>query len=286
MASTVLDIVELVALRLPVGTRNHLIPAVNSAIRKIGRRLFTRGSDMISSSLSVKFEPGAASASLPSDFWGFRQKPYIFNKTYPLYPLPDKDLGLTMMSAGLAKYFKVKNQTLYLYPYPTSSWTLTASDLSFTLATSTIASVAEEFSTTYLTEGVLFTVEDSTSNDATLTMSSTAATAAAIVVDDTLVGELAGEEITLTAGVVVNGDYFAAPTKVTDLLDTVPWNELFDEVIAECVVHLHRTSPDGHDPTQLGVIDKMINDYVDEIVPHRDKDAAAVPRDVIDWSSF
>ena len=272
MSSTVYDIREMVAHRLP-GTTN-LYPAINNAIRLIADHLFTRRSNMIQSTLSVKFAPDTASASLPSDFWGLVDWPYQYGKDYPLKPLPNQETELLNASIyTIPEWYKIRNTTLYLSPPPSNGFSLTAEDISFDNGTSQIRSAGGDFVVDSLAEGVLGTIENSTSNDGTFTVSSTVATTLVLTVDETLVDEAAGEEITLQAGIVVCGDYYFMPTKLTTLTDSIPFNEEFDWAIAEAAIMLH---------TQ-GNVQAFILDQVNKKLPYRDLKAPSRVRDVKKW---
>ena len=272
MSSTVYELQEMVAHRLP--GKVNLYPAINNAIRLIADHLFTRRSRMIVSELSVKFVTGEASASLPSDFWGLVEYPHQYSKTYQLKPLPSREIGLNNENEGIPEYFEIKDDTIYVYPMAGAAWTLIAEDLSFELASGHVHSVAGELDDSgYLAEGVYVTVEDSTSNDATLTVSSTATTTLIMSVDDTLVDESAGEEITLSAGPIIEGDYYAKPTKLTTLTDSIPFNEEFDWAIAEATIMMH---------TQ-GNVQAFIIDQVNKKLPYRDLRAQSRVMDIKKW---
>lgn len=75
-----------------------------------------------------------------------------------------------------------------------------------------------------------------------------------------------------TSEITINGDYWAMPTEITALTDTVPFNELFDEAIVEA---LASTPPVGErrDPKEMMIMKGLINQAVDEIAPYRDKKA-------------
>ncbi|MDD5187629.1 MAG: hypothetical protein PHF57_05430 [Methanoregula sp.] len=76
-------------------------------------------------------------------------------------------------------------------------------------------------------------------------------------------------------------DYFVKPTELTATTDTVPFNELFDDLIAEYIMRYFRGKP-----TQVEalLLKDMINDGVDLVASKYDKCAAPTPSG-ISWSN-
>lgn len=92
---------------------------------------------------------------LPDDFWGFTgERPYIDGYTWTLLPLPNQQTALAYTSAGVPKFYKLKDNRLYVYPGT-------------------------------------------------------------------------GTDIT------IKGDYWRKPARITAMNDYIPWNEQFDDAIAE-----------------------------------------------------
>lgn len=58
--------------------------------------------------------------SLPSDFWGLKQNPYVDGHKYILHPLQNQELMFHMTTPSLPKYYDVKGSLIYLYPPPAS----------------------------------------------------------------------------------------------------------------------------------------------------------------------
>lgn len=185
--STVSDIFDAIGHRMP--EKSNRYPALNNVVRLIAKRLFWHKSDLCVASLSVAVTASSEYASMPTDFWGLMQKPYINGKTWSLEPLPTKENALTMLSAdGEPRYFRMKGAAgvwrMYLYPNNSSA-------------------------------------------------------------------------------ITINGDYFSRPTQLTKLSDTIPFNEMFDEVIQEGMVLFY---------TQGGTaLANIISEAVDNIVPLMDK---------------
>lgn len=62
---------------------------------------------------------------MPDDFWGFtNEKPYIDGYTWTLDPLPNQQAALVYTSAGVPKFYKLKNNRLYVYPGTSSNITI------------------------------------------------------------------------------------------------------------------------------------------------------------------
>lgn len=70
--------------------------------------------------------------------------------------------------------------------------------------------------------------------------------------------------------ITINGDYWAMPTALTALGDTVPYAELFDDAI---IMALAGTPPvdDKRNPQEMMIMKGIIDPMVDEVAPHRDK---------------
>lgn len=70
------------------------------------------------------------------------------------------------------------------------------------------------------------------------------------------------------AEIVLKGDYFLKPTVISAPTDTIPWNELFDDVISESIVYEYMPSEAKTGEKQL--LSAFINEAVDQIVPYLD----------------
>ena len=144
--------------------------------------------------------------ALPSDFWGLKQNPWLNGQKYVLQPLPNQEVALQLNTAGLPQYYDIKGTKIYLYPPPSSDYTL-------------------------------------------------------------------------------NGDYFQRPTSVSAVTDTIPFNEIFDDAIAEALVMLYDKGQANQGEVML-MVQKVINDYVDMIAPKYDRNIAQGMPEGLDWDAL
>jgi len=79
-----------------------------------------------------------------------------------------------------------------------------------------------------------------------------------------------------SANITVRGQYFAKPALVTGLTDTMPFNEEFDDVIADYTVAAYKEEP-------MKTLQGMVFDAVDAIAEKRDKATACEPKQTIQW---
>ncbi len=101
--------------------------------------------------------------------------------------------------------------------------------------------------------------------------------------------EIKGSKIYVTpdagADYTIKGDYFARPTKITDGADTLPYDELFDDVIAEYMKEYFAFMNQGERGTVL--MPTYLRDEIDSIAAMREHKApyhTNKPDDLgIDW---
>lgn len=86
--------------------------------------------------------------------------------------------------------------------------------------------------------------------------------------------EIKGQTMYLYPGtasdITMMGDYWSRPTKLTSPMDTMPYNELFDDAIEEALIHTYIT---GNSTGEIGGLQSFINKSVDEVVPYLDRKA-------------
>jgi hypothetical protein len=74
----------------------------------------------------------------------------------------------------------------------------------------------------------------------------------------------------------IKGQYFAKPSLVTAVTSPIPFNEEFDDVIADYTVAAYKGEP-------MKTLQGMIFDAVDAITIKRDKATGSQPKQVIEW---
>ena len=85
-----------------------------------------------------------------------------------------------------------------------------------------------------------------------------------------------------SADYTIKGDYFLRPTAVSATTSTIPWDELFDDAICECVLRLRK--PDSHEKNiSSSPTDDLIR-AVDLIAAHYGRVAPQGIAQQIDWS--
>jgi len=120
--SQVKDVIDGIKHRIP--DRTNIYPALNRAVRLVAKRLFYHKSSWVRGALSVSISANASSGSLPDDYWGLIDKPYISTKTYPLEPVPDQNTKLNYTDTSIPIYYEVLGSTIYLFPGSNGAITL------------------------------------------------------------------------------------------------------------------------------------------------------------------
>lgn len=85
--------------------------------------------------------------------------------------------------------------------------------------------------------------------------------------------------------IVIVGDYFAKPTALSALTDTVPFWELFDEAIGEALTVLYEKGLSSQAENEA-LLDKVLFQTVDMIVPGYGCRPPSRAQGGIDWDSF
>uniref|UniRef100_A0A6M3JZ52 Uncharacterized protein n=1 Tax=viral metagenome TaxID=1070528 RepID=A0A6M3JZ52_9ZZZZ len=101
--------------------------------------------------------------------------------------------------------------------------------------------------------------------------------------------QIKGQTIYLTpatgSAITINGDYWQRTTAITKLTDTMPWFEMFDDVIQEFLIQWYAVgSKDA--PQNIAALQGYVWEAVDMIVPFRDKTAAPEITEAVDWSGM
>lgn len=87
------------------------------------------------------------------------------------------------------------------------------------------------------------------------------------------------------ADITVKADYFQKPTAVAATTDTVPFNGLFDEVIAEYLVRFY--SSGSQSAEGMVTLRSFVESEVDILVPGRDREAPKrMPTGGINWNDL
>jgi hypothetical protein len=120
--SQVKDIIDAIGHRLP--DTNNLYPALNRAVRMIAKRLMYHDASMVRGSLSVTIAADSSSGSMPSDYWGLVDKPYLSTETRYLQPVPDPRYKLLYSSNSQPRYYEIVGTTINLYPGWTAGGTI------------------------------------------------------------------------------------------------------------------------------------------------------------------
>lgn len=84
------------------------------------------------------------------------------------------------------------------------------------------------------------------------------------------------------ADFTIKGDYYQRPTAVTGDTSTIPWNELFDDLIAEYVEASFR-GMQSKTGIQIQALEKMVREGVDLVVSRYDRRPPAVAPQAVRW---
>lgn len=98
-----------------------------------------------------------------------------------------------------------------------------------------------------------------------------------------------GRKLVLTPGtgsdITIKGDYFARPTELNGLTDTIPFDEIFDDAICEAVAMGYEKGLSSQVENE-GLLQKICFDAVDMVVPQYDQKAPTEVLGGIDWDSY
>lgn len=75
------------------------------------------------------------------------------------------------------------------------------------------------------------------------------------------------------AAVVLKGDYFKRPDRITGPMSSIPYNELFDDAIEELLVHLYGTGNTTGNQSDVQMLEAFLNPRVDAVASTIEKTA-------------
>ena len=274
--STVSDIYRLLQYRPDLQVNSDdLIHAVNAAIRSISRRLYLLGSDLITGQMSVMvFAEVSYKASMAfvdsnpdtitdaaSQFVAEGFKPdmpittdHALN-TGPFHIDTVEEGTLTLdsadtVTAAIASEFTITSDDSYGF-MPSDFWGLKEFD-----ATPLSAWPPQEVAVEYTEVGTPMYYKTQGSNLYVLPHTDT--------------------------DILIIADYYQKPATVTGETSTIPFNEMFDELIAE-YVEVYFRGPMAKGGSQLAILDKLIKDGVDPVSVRYDRKYPATFPIQVDW---
>lgn len=118
-----LDLVLQRASNLKMVAKVPFMSAANMALDIIYKRLLIRKSDLVKESFTISIVANTNSYALPDDFNGFAERPYFSGETILLNPLPPEE-RMRLTTASTPRFYEIKGTTLYLFPTPSTTFTL------------------------------------------------------------------------------------------------------------------------------------------------------------------
>ena len=283
--STVQNIIDNIEPR--IGDYKDLYWAINHAIRTIAKRLFILESDLIKTSFELTYAIEDACKDLSddySDFWGFADRPYQNGKSYHLQPVPDRATILGYKpevyddNQGSLSYssndfvdagqdFSDWDGGNYVYKLVvtnsdgTISWGYIGGYASGDV---TKANIYEDRD--YDTAGWLGTDPSGKTPSSYEVQSQAIGTPKYFELKGTVLHIYPCDDEEL----IIYGDYFAKPTKLDDTTDSMPYNELFDDIIEEYIVKIVRSGFTGvDDKADPNLLQHFMWNAVDEVLATR-----------------
>jgi len=291
--STVQNILDRIDPR--IGTYPDIYWAFNNAVRAVAKRLYVLDSDLTKTDFKATFEveePYVDLASDYTDFWSLSGRPYVNGETSEMTPVPSQQevleyqpviedvnqgamsySGNTFTDAG--QDFDDWDGEIYklvvLNDDGTYNWCYIGSYATGDTTTANLFKDNADFETAgwYGTD------------PAAKTPSSYEVQSQTTTIDAPWHYEIIGTKLYVypiwgytaedpdTPNIVL-GKYFAKPTELTDTTDTIPYRELFDDVIEETIVRLVRggfTGPsDKADPV---LVERFVAAHVDRVISMR-----------------
>lgn len=268
--STVQNIIDNIQPR--IGDYKDLYWAINHAIRTIAKRLFILESDLIKTKFKLTYaieESYKNIATTYSDFWGLAGRPYQNGKSNYLVPVPDESTILVYKpevhddDQGNLSYdsndFVDDDQDFSDYTEGNYVYKLIVTNSDGTISWGYIGGYA----TGDVTKANIYQDRDY-DTAGWLGTSPSGKTPSSYEVQTQAIGppkyfELKGTILHIypcdDEELIIYGDHFAKPTALDDTTDTIPYNELFDDIIEEYIVKIVRSGFTGvdekSDPTLL-----------------------------------
>ncbi|KKW05295.1 MAG: hypothetical protein UY41_C0057G0001 [Candidatus Moranbacteria bacterium GW2011_GWE1_49_15] len=99
------------------------LTAANMTMDIIYRRLMTKKSELILGSFSQAVLANASTVTLPTDFQGFFERPYISGSTWHLDPLPG-EYRASLTTPGRPQFYELRGTTMTLFPRTSAALTI------------------------------------------------------------------------------------------------------------------------------------------------------------------
>lgn len=273
--STVNDIYSLIQYRPDINvTVDDLIHIVNQAVRSVAKRLYALQSSLIIGKMEVSiFAEVSYTASIAITSTGFTDaaSQFViegFEKDMPISCTDTTYTGTYRITTAAAETLTVSET---LGTVAAASLTITSDD-SFGYLPSDFWGLVDK---PYIS-GKKYPLLQLPSVDAYLQYTTGDPIYYQIVGDKIYVTPATGSDYTIMA------DYYQRPTAITVATATLPWREIFDEVIADYVVNYFRGQS-----SQSGefFLEKEIRAGVDLIAAKYDKRAPVIPSG-INWNNI
>jgi hypothetical protein len=115
---TVQDLLDQILPRIQGDTGGASIyDALNATITIINNRLWAKKSDLARKGFEVTMTLNVATVTMPADFLGLAEQPYVDGTSSTLSPLPTGSRA-SFTQTGTPAYFELEDKTLTLFPTP------------------------------------------------------------------------------------------------------------------------------------------------------------------------
>jgi len=266
-------------------TIDDLVHVVDQAVRTIAKRLYVLGSDLITGQMEVKV---FAEASYKADTIAFVDSgPDTITDSAAQFVVEGfaADMPITTDSSGNGGPFRIATVavgTLTLAPTDTVTAAGAGSDVTIT-SDSSFGYLPTDFwglkGKPYI-DGKDYTLTPLPSVDVEIAYPSTG---------EPRHYKIRGTKLYVTphtsTDYTVKADYFQKPVAITTTTATLPFNELFDDLIAEYVVKYFRGPKTEGVPAE-SLLSKMVIENVDLIANRYDRRAPVEFPQAIDWGNI